>query len=143
MMHIFFEGGPFMWPLLAFAIAIVVLTVKKLPAAFGGREADQVDREGGINAILFWGSMSLVTGFLAHYTGIYSAMQAISRASDISPAVMARGYAQSLVPILTGLLICVASAVAWFVLRWRCRKGVFEDRVPRDHRTEGSLVQSS
>ena len=131
MMRIFFEGGPFMWPLLAFAIAIMVLIVKKAPAAFGGREADQVDRESGVNAILFWGCMSLLTGFLAHYTGIYNAMLAISRAGDISPAVMARGYAQSLVPILTGLLICVASAVAWFVLRWRCRKGVFEDRAPR------------
>ena len=131
MMRIFSEGGPFMWPLLVFAIVVVVLTVRKAPEAFGRKEADAVKGEGGVNAILFWGCMSLLTGFLAHYTGIYNAMLAISRASDISPAVMARGYAQSLVPILTGLLICVASAVAWFVLRWRCRKGVFEDRVPR------------
>jgi biopolymer transport protein ExbB/TolQ len=78
--------------------------------------------ENGINSILFWGAMSVLIGFLGHYHGMYLAMQQISRASEISPAVIAEGYGVSLITVLFGLLILLFSALVWFVLRWRLKQ---------------------
>ncbi len=65
--------------------------------------------------------MSAVIGFFGHFWGVYMAMQAISEATDISPAVVAEGYAMSLITILTGLFIFLFAFV-WFMLRWKLRK---------------------
>ncbi len=44
-------------------------------------------------------------------------MQAIEAANDISPAIVAGGYAISLITILTGLLLFMFSAIVWFLYR--------------------------
>jgi len=78
--------------------------------------------ESGINAIVFWGAISAIVGFFAHYLGVYYAMLAIQRANDISPAIVAYGSSMSLITILTGLTIFIFSAIIWFVLRWRYKQ---------------------
>ena len=78
--------------------------------------------ESGIHAILFWGGLNVVVGYFAHYLGMFQAFQAIARASDISPSIVAQGYSVSLLTILFSLLIFLGSAIAWFVLRWRFKK---------------------
>ena len=120
MIELFVKTGPFAWPQLIMAAAIAILVVRKTAALFG-REAS-VETERGLNAIIFWVGISLLTGFLGHYAGIYGAMLAVARAGDVSAAVMAGGYAESLLTILWGLLIFLFSALAWFVLRWRYGK---------------------
>ncbi len=76
----------------------------------------------GINAILFWGIICIVIGFMAHFLGLYQATRAISQATDISPAVVAMGYAQSLVTILFGMLIFMIAAILWFIMRWQHKR---------------------
>ena len=122
MIELFYKTGPFAWPLLIMAVAIAILSVKKTVALFGEKGAARAEAERGLNAILFWGGISLLTGFLGHYAGVYGAMQAVARAGDVSPAVMAAGYGESLLTILWGMLIFLFSAIAWFVLRWRYGK---------------------
>ena len=75
--------------------------------------------ENGINAVLFWGIMSIIIGVFAHFIGIYAAMNAIMMANDISPAIVASGYAVSLITILFGLFILMLSSILWFILRWK------------------------
>jgi biopolymer transport protein ExbB/TolQ len=122
MFTLFMQGGFYMWPLLLFAIIILVLSIKKIIDLFFKPDLSQVKLESGINSILFWGGMSVLIGFLGHFHGLYLAMQAISRASDISPAIVAMGYGVSLITVLFGLLILLISALIWFVLRWRLKK---------------------
>ena len=122
MLQFFNAGGPFMWLLLFAAIAIVAITIKKLFDLFGNKAPDRLHLEKGINAVIFWGGMSVVLGFFAHFFGMYLAMNAISRAPDISPAIIAQGYAQSLTTILFGMFIFLISAIFWFVLRWRYKQ---------------------
>jgi biopolymer transport protein ExbB/TolQ len=122
MLTLFMQGGMYMWPLLLFAIIILVLSIKKIIDLFFNPDLSQVKLESGINSILFWGGMSVLIGFLGHYHGLYLAMQAISRASDISPAVVAMGYGVSLISVLFGLLILLFSLITWFVLRWRFKQ---------------------
>jgi biopolymer transport protein ExbB/TolQ len=122
MIQFFMNGGLFMWPLLIFAIVIVVLTVKKAIDFFGRQNVNPAKMESGINAILFWGFMSLVVGFYAHFQGLYMAMQAIIKADDISPVIVTAGYAQSLITILFGLCSFIISSVVWFIFRWQYKK---------------------
>ncbi len=51
--------------------------------------------------------------------GVYEAMRAIARASDISPAIVSYGYSMALISILSGLAIFAVSSVLWFFFRWR------------------------
>ena len=115
------SGGQYMWLLLIIAIVILVLTITKGIQLYAKKEnAKQL--ENGVNAILFWGAFSLVLGFFAHFHGVYLAMQAIKAANDISPAIVAGGYAVSLITILTGLFLFMFSAIIWFLYRTRLTK---------------------
>jgi biopolymer transport protein ExbB/TolQ len=122
MSTLFVQGGFYMWPLLVLAIIIVVLSIKKIIDLFFKKNLNQLQLESGVNSILFWGGLSLLLGFLGHYHGMYLAMLEISRASDISPAVVAMGYGVSLITVMFGLLNLLLAAIAWFVLRWRLKK---------------------
>ena len=117
-------GGPLMWPLIIFAIIILGLIIKKIIDFLGKQNLSTEKLEAGINAILFWGFLSLILGFYAHFQGIYLAMDAISKAADISPAIVALGYKGSLTTILFGLMTFMTASIVWFVFRWRVKKSL-------------------
>jgi hypothetical protein len=117
MIQFFLEGGSFMWVLLIIAIVIIILTITNGVQLYSDKEKNKVKLENGINSILFWGGFSLVLGFFAHFLGIYKAMLAIRSAGDISPAIVAAGYAMSTITILSGLFILMLSSIIWFVLK--------------------------
>lgn len=119
MVHFFISGGPFMWLLLLTGILILGITLKKVLVLYWKKEPTQPNLERGINAIIFWGGISVVLGFFAHFFGMYQAMIVISKAPEISSAVVAEGYAASLTTILFGLFIFLLSAIFWFLLRWK------------------------
>lgn len=115
------KGGPFMWLILVIAIAIVVLTVKKVIDFFVKKNLNKLELESGLNAIIFWGAISALIGFLGHFMGVFYAMEAISEANDISPAIVAMGYGVSLITILSGLTVFLISSIIWFVFRWQLK----------------------
>jgi len=115
-------GGDYMYLILLFALIILGLSIKKAIDLFGKRDLSQLQLESGINAIVFWGGISLLIGFFAHFTGLYLAMQAIAQANDISPAVVAEGYGLSLITILFGMFTFIFSLILWFFFRWRVKK---------------------
>ena len=110
-----------MWLLLILILVIFGLFIKKVIDLFFSDTADIDRSEKGVNAIFFWGAFSLLLGILAHFHGIFEAMVAISKATDISPSIVAMGYAMSLVTILSGLFIFMISGIMWFFLRWRIK----------------------
>jgi biopolymer transport protein ExbB/TolQ len=70
-----------------------------------------------INALLFWGAFGAVVGFLGQASGIYSALRAISAASEISPPIVMEGFAISFLTTIMGLVIFLGSGLAWMGLR--------------------------
>jgi len=122
MLNFIMQGGEMMLFLLILAIIIIVLSIRRIIELYTKKDLNKVKLESGINAIIFWGAISLILGFFAHYLGFYNAMEAIKRANDISPAIVAAGYAASLSTILVGLFIFMLSAIIWFTLRWRYNK---------------------
>jgi len=125
-MVVFFKQcGVFGWPLLLIAISNIVLFFVSVVRLSQARPEDAPRIVYGINAILFWGALGGVLGFLGQHSGLYHALTAISRARAISPNIIAMGLAESLTTTILGMTILVLSAIAWFVLRgWYRRKGL-------------------
>jgi hypothetical protein len=115
-----------MWLLLFTGVLIITLAIKKVLDFSVRKEHNPVKMEQGINAIIFWGGISVVLGFFAHFFGMYQAMIVISKAPEISSAVVAEGYAASLTTILFGLVIFLFSAIMWFLLRWKYKNIVLK-----------------
>ena len=122
MIHFFMSGGYMMWLLLILTIVILILAIKKSIELFTKDNLSTEQLESGVNAIVFWGVISALLGTFGHFHGMYLAMQAISHARDISPAIVAMGYGVSLITLLSGLFIFIISAIIWFVFRWQLKR---------------------
>lgn len=122
MYYFLIAGGDFMWLLLIFAIIICVLSIKKGWDLFGNKNLPEAHLEKGLNAIIFWGSLSITLGFFGHFLALYLVMKEIARASAISTAIVAEGYGVSLITILFGMFIFMISLILWFVFRWKVKK---------------------
>ena len=120
MINLIMAGGPFMWLLVILTVIVFILSIDKIIKLFFKNSSTCNEKQ--INTILFWGAFGVALGVYAHFLGIYNAFQAISKATSISPAIIAGGYAVSLLPILYALLLFLLSAVVWAVLRWRLNK---------------------
>lgn len=114
--------GPVAWPLLIIALANVGLIVWRASQLTGSSPKPGPAVEAGINAILFWGVIALLLGYLGQYSGMYRSLTVAARAGVISPGAVALGVAESITTTIFGLMILVVSSIAWFVLRGRCRK---------------------
>ena len=122
MARIFWSMGPFAWPLMIIAMANVVLIVWRASQLTGPSPKLGPSVEAGINAILFWGVVALLLGYLGQYSGMYRSLIVISQAGVINPALVALGIAESITTTIFGLMILVVSSIAWFFLRGRYRK---------------------
>lgn len=122
-MFVFFQKcGPYGWLLLAMTVTNTVLFILTLMKLLGDRKGPAPGLQHRLNAILFWGVIAAVTGLLGQYHGIYNALNAIIRATEISPSVIAMGFAESFTTTLWGLVLCVVSAVVWMLLSGPVRK---------------------
>ncbi|MBN2416461.1 hypothetical protein JXO52_11495 [bacterium] len=122
MIAILRSGGQFIWMQFLIAVIILVVTIRHIVALYSGKTAVASEDESRFGSILFWGAFSAVLGFFAHYLGLYAAMRVIETAHDISPAVVAGGYGASLVCVISGLVILMASMIIWLLLRWLYRR---------------------
>jgi biopolymer transport protein ExbB/TolQ len=119
MIRLFTMGGPYMPLLTLLAIVILALAAKKATDLFArtGLERDRLTR--GVDAILFWGVISAVLGFLGQFTAMYKSLMIIRGAGLIDPSRVAEGIAVSLITTIYGLAILAVSALLWFGLRSR------------------------
>ncbi|UCF04494.1 MAG: MotA/TolQ/ExbB proton channel family protein [bacterium] len=116
------QMGSYGPPLLMLAAAIAILAIKKVFDLFIRKGLDAVQLEKGLHAILFWGFLSAVMGFLGQAHGLYNAFKVIARAREIDPNIVAMGFAESLTTTITGLYILMFSAIIWFALFTRYKR---------------------
>lgn len=113
------QCGIFGIPLIFIAIVIIVLCIVSAVRLMNASRETAPRLVNGIHAILFWGAVSAVLGFLGQHSGLYNALSVIGRAKEISPQMVARGFAESFTTTIFGLTILVISALAWFgLLAW-------------------------
>ncbi|MFQ5604649.1 MAG: MotA/TolQ/ExbB proton channel family protein [bacterium] len=119
----FYDGGVFMLPLLILSITVLTLTSKKIIELYGKKELDFTRLEVGLNAIIFWGGLSVVIGFLGSFLGIYIAAGHIpATADDISASIVWGGIRVALTTTIFGLIIFAFASIAWFILRSQLKK---------------------
>jgi len=109
-MQLFTATGIAGIPLLVLSLVIGALILRAVTLLVRGRKAD-------LFSLLFWGFAAAVLGFLAQCAGLYRALTAISTATEISPEVVATGFARSFVSTLWGSGLLMLAAVAWVLLR--------------------------
>lgn len=119
MSRLFVLGGPYMYVLSVLAVVVLVLAVKKAIDFFSRTGPEPALLSRGLNAILFWGCISTVLGFLGQFSGHYLSLMAIRDAGLVNPALLAEGIAVSLIPTVFGLVILALAAVVWFGLKCR------------------------
>ena len=122
MLSQFTIGGPFMWLLLLFSLAIIYLIIKKGIDIFIKKDLTEEQQNEGVNGILFWGILCVICGFLSHYTGIYLGVNEIRKAADVSPQIILEGFASTLIAIIAGMWIFIISAIIWYVYKAKIRK---------------------
>jgi biopolymer transport protein ExbB/TolQ len=116
------QCGVFGVPLLIIFIVNIVLTLVSVMRLMKAQPENAARMSSGINAILFWGGVSAVLGFLGQHSGLYIALNVISQASQISPNMVAQGFAESFSTTIFGMTTLVLSALAWFALSaWQRR----------------------
>ena len=116
MAYFFRSMGVFLFPMLLITAVILVLAIRKAVDLFGGKDLPPHRLEKGLHAILFWGLVAAVFGFLGQITGIYNALSVIVRATEISPNKIAMGFAESFTTTIFGLEVGLIAAIIWFVL---------------------------
>ncbi len=122
MFGFFFQMGPYAIPLVLLAIVVAVLTVLRAGQVSKACCGNETNLQEGINAIVFWGSVAAVLGFLGQFQGMYNGLRAMAAATELSPFVIAGGLAESFSTTLFGLIIFLFSALAWFTLGTMARR---------------------
>lgn len=121
MIEFFRTGGVTMWPMLAVAAGIGWLVLSTTIRLWRDREPEASERS--LQPILFWGVMSVVLGVIGTVGGLVVMSQAIALAGSVEAPLVWGGVSVSLVPLITGLVLFLVSAVSWFILReWRGRR---------------------
>lgn len=110
------QMGPFGYLMIIISVVIGALAIKKAIDLFGGKGRATADLETGLHAILFWGVVEAVLGVLGQISGIYNALNAIYRATEIDPRIIYMGFAESFTTTLFGLWALLLSSIIWFAL---------------------------
>jgi biopolymer transport protein ExbB/TolQ len=130
MVETFLAGGKMMWPLTLIGAGVLWLTGR---TAWLIRQRDHrfTDVELSLQAILFWGAMSVVLGLLGTVIGWISASRAIALAGAVEPRLVWAGIGVTLYTLTFGVLIFTVAALAWFTLRqWASRASARDRRQP-------------
>lgn len=110
----FAQMGIWAYPMLSVALLLVV-QILRVVAGLKRRGKGQGTPSGG--AILVWGALAGVLGFLGTAVGISIAAGVIETASSLSPGVIAGGVKVALSTTVFGLALFAVALVAWLVVR--------------------------
>jgi hypothetical protein len=110
--------GPYKWPMILLSALVVILIAKKAIELFIP-SLPLKRKVSGINAILFWGALSLAFGIFVQTVSLWVALQDIIQAADISPTIVLVGFYGSFCSTIMGALTLVVAALAWWFFRFR------------------------
>ncbi len=111
------HSGPFILLQFALALVILILTlVNTVRLALYKRERAAKLRT-SIDAILFWGCLTAIFGFLGQWNGLNKASQALADYGLANPKFMVLGIGESLGTTVFGMFTLMVAAFLWFALR--------------------------
>jgi biopolymer transport protein ExbB/TolQ len=117
MLRFLSEAGPVIFPVILLGVVVAFLTAwNALTLMLRGAE-NPARRRSSIDAILFWGSVAAVLGFLGQWIGILKITKVIAREGVVSPPMVVLGLSESLLTTVTGMMVLAVAAFLWFILR--------------------------
>ena len=122
MLRLIASCGVMLWPMVVLAIVVLVLIVVNTVRLARGQVDPHV--RSSVNAILFWGAVTTVLGFIGQWMGLYKGVQVIFEVAPrlgINPRAVGIGFAESLRTAIFGVAVLLVAGVSWFLLRawWR------------------------
>ncbi len=111
------QSGPFI--LLQFLLALVILVLTLVSAIRLGLPSSRTSPglRKSIDAILFWGCLTAIFGFLGQWVGLNKAANAVAQAGAVNPPLVILGIGESLGTTVFGMFTLVVAAFLWFGLR--------------------------
>jgi len=106
--------GPSGWALLAVSIISLAYIILAITHAVRTPRKDFAGYTR--HAVLFWGGIAAVLGFLSQCAAIFEAMTAIMAATALDPEIIREGFGQSFIPSFWGFSILLMCAVVWIIL---------------------------
>lgn len=123
MLRLIASCGVMLWPMLVLAVVVLVLIAANTVRLALGRADSRV--RSSINAILFWGAVTSVLGFIGQWMGLFKAVKMIFEVAPrlgINPRAVGIGFAESLRTSILGVTVLLVAGVSWFLLgAWRRR----------------------
>jgi hypothetical protein len=113
MFNLFYEGGPvFMGILTIILIALIATAVYSFIQTKKGSSGAK-----SISLVKEIGIFGLVVGIFGQFIGLLQAFDAMQRAVDISPALLAGGLKVSMITTLYGMTIFIIAWLLYFGLK--------------------------
>ena len=109
--------GPAGWGLLFVSLVVIIMMIHTVILFIRHRTGRRLTLQYGVNALVFWGFMGAVLGFLGQTSAIHNAMTVILPAKSISPEMIDRGFRESFLPSFWGFGILVFSVVVSLIFR--------------------------
>jgi len=122
-MHYIRICGPTGWGLLFVSLVVIIVIIHTVVSFVRQGAAKSLALQYKLNALVFWGFMGVVLGFLGQTSAIHKAMTVIIPAESISPELIDRGFRESFLPSFWGFGIFVSSIIVSLVLRLFLRHG--------------------
>jgi hypothetical protein len=117
MLHFLQIAGPLVLPQIVLAAVVALLALVNAVRIRGVCVEDAASRGRRIDAVLFWGCLAAILGFLGQWNGLFKAANAIFGAGMVNPKLVVTGLAESLTTSVFGMFVLVASLFLWFPLR--------------------------
>ena len=134
MFEVFKTGGPFMFPLTLIALVLVPITIRLVWKLSSNTLSTGRRGEIALQALPFWGAVSILIGLLGQAAGLYRALGIVAARGVASPRAIYIGLRESLVTTIFGFTICVLALLAWGVLRtwhsWRMKSPTAAAELP-------------
>ena len=111
------QSGPYILLQFLLALIILVLTLVNLILLILRRGDRAARLRTSIDAVLFWGCLTAVFGFLGQWVGLNRAAHALATKGLANPKFMVLGIGESLGTTVFGMFTLVVAAFLWFGLR--------------------------
>lgn len=114
--------GIMLFPMLLLTAVVGLLTLVSTVRLLLGHSGLSV--RSGIDAVLFWGVVTSLLGFLGQWAGLYKGTQVLLLEAPkvgVNPRAVGIGFAESLRTSILGMAVLLVAAVVWFGLHawWR------------------------
>lgn len=110
-------AGPFIFLQLLLLLVVLLLTLINVLRLLGVGLGDAGRLARSVNAILFWGAVTAVIGFMATWSGLLKAFRVLAQHGLAKPQAIYMGLSEAHITTAVGLGVLLLAGFLWFGLK--------------------------